>query len=122
MPQSAQFITQTNPSVEQKLSSPFPCKPSGCGGSVKLTEKLSFNLIYRDISISATAYVADSQLNLRDLNWFGQLGLLNLSINAIYSRMHSTTSTIPFTTEMTIQRFPEIFKEGPGHVIVLRRH
>ncbi|VUZ40148.1 unnamed protein product [Hymenolepis diminuta] len=27
MPQSARFIAQLNPSVEQKLSPPFPCKP-----------------------------------------------------------------------------------------------
>ncbi|VUZ44498.1 unnamed protein product, partial [Hymenolepis diminuta] len=61
------------------------------GGSVKLTRKLNCSVAYRDIS------------------WFSQLGLLDLSVNVICNRVHSATSTTSFTTEIMGQSFPETF-------------
>ncbi|VUZ50213.1 unnamed protein product, partial [Hymenolepis diminuta] len=60
-----------------------------------------------DIDISTIAYAADSQPNLIDLDWLGQLGHLDLPTTFICNCVNSPASAISFTPEMMVQRFQE---------------
>ncbi|KAM3179537.1 hypothetical protein ACTXT7_000426 [Hymenolepis weldensis] len=59
-----------------KLEPASPSAISACGGSVKLTGKLSCNVALRDNYVKTTAHAADFQLNLIALDWPGTLGPL----------------------------------------------
>ncbi|VDL62917.1 unnamed protein product [Hymenolepis diminuta] len=87
---------------------------SAWGDPVKLTGKLNCGMAYRDTSISTAPYIVDTQLNRFCLDWLGQLGLWELSINATCNRAHSATSTTSFTAEMVVQHFPVVFQVGLG--------
>ncbi|VDL60618.1 unnamed protein product [Hymenolepis diminuta] len=69
-------------------------------------EKLRCSATYRETSISTTVYVADSHLNLLDLDCLGQLSLLDQHINALCNHAHSATSITSFTAEVMVRRLP----------------
>ncbi|VDL62535.1 unnamed protein product [Hymenolepis diminuta] len=69
--------------------------------------KLRCIMTYLDISISTTAYEADSQLNPLGLDWLDQFGLLDLPINVVCNCACPATSTTYFRAKMMVPRFSE---------------
>ncbi|BHF80034.1 hypothetical protein SprV_0702315800 [Sparganum proliferum] len=58
-----------------------------CDGLIKLTGQLKCRVSFRGISITAICYVTKSDLNLLGLDWIGQLGLADVPLRVVSSRV-----------------------------------
>ncbi|KAM3173950.1 hypothetical protein ACTXT7_011534 [Hymenolepis weldensis] len=67
---------------------------------------------FADITISNTGYVAQTNINHIGIDWLGLLGLIDLSINNIYSHKHSTSNSSS-TAEKMIPRSPVVSLKCP---------
>ena len=85
---------------------------SACGGRLQLLGRLQCCVSFRGITFDGTCYVTPTDLNLMGLDWFEQLGLADVPINAICNSVRSTTSGKPM--EQIFQQFAPVFHQGLG--------
>ncbi|BHF70625.1 hypothetical protein SprV_0301367900 [Sparganum proliferum] len=115
---TASDITIISERLWQSLGSPtmqqtFQSATSACGGLVQLIGQLQCCVSFRGTNITTICYITKSDLNLLGLDWIEQLGLADMPLRVVCSKVQIPT-VLADQAEVILQRFASVFQDGLG--------
>nr|VZI29970.1 unnamed protein product [Spirometra erinaceieuropaei] len=113
---TASDITIISGRLWQSLCSPTmqqtsQCATSACGGLVQLIGQLQCCVSFRGTSSTAIFYITKSDLNLLGLDWIEQLGLADMPLRVVCSKMQ-IPAVLADQAKDILQRFAPVFQDG----------